>query len=259
MRRPSLTWPPGAESGLFDLFINTSASGEYSGQYQFNLSDEQDLSGHAGQQTLTVNVTADVVPEPRTLALLAGGTHPPALPMAKAEAGQSVVTICGRPHPAPCRGNDCLATTAASRKCAKRIRPPAQGRRSGRSRWPLCSGQTSLYRDRPGSGVRRRGAGLSSLMRHAYDNLSSLTLWASIISVRLWYIIGVSGTTQSPDRYDPARIIRAPRGTQISAKSWLTEAALRMLMNNLDPDVAERPAALVVYGGIGRGTKLEVL
>ncbi len=65
---------PGAESGLFDLFINTSASGEYSGQYQFNLSDEQDLSGHAGQQTLTVNVTADVVPEPRTLALLAGGT-----------------------------------------------------------------------------------------------------------------------------------------------------------------------------------------
>jgi urocanate hydratase len=49
-----------------------------------------------------------------------------------------------------------------------------------------------------------------------------------------------------------ARIIRAPRGNEISAKSWLTEAPLRMLMNNLDPDVAERPDELVVYGGSGR-------
>jgi len=46
--------------------------------------------------------------------------------------------------------------------------------------------------------------------------------------------------------------IRAPRGTQLNAKSWLTEAPLRMLMNNLDPDVAENPKELVVYGGIGR-------
>ena len=56
-------------------------------------------------------------------------------------------------------------------------------------------------------------------------------------------------------RIDNARVIRAPRGTEISAKSWLTEAPLRMLMNNLDPDVAERPGELVVYGGIGRAAR----
>ncbi|CAN5364376.1 urocanate hydratase [soil metagenome] len=56
-------------------------------------------------------------------------------------------------------------------------------------------------------------------------------------------------------RSDPTRVIRAPRGTEISAKSWLTEAPLRMLMNNLDPEVAERPADLVVYGGIGRAAR----
>ncbi|WP_045513101.1 urocanate hydratase, partial [Kosakonia oryzae] len=49
--------------------------------------------------------------------------------------------------------------------------------------------------------------------------------------------------------------IRAPRGTTLNAKSWLTEAPLRMLMNNLDPDVAENPKELVVYGGIGRAAR----
>jgi urocanate hydratase len=49
--------------------------------------------------------------------------------------------------------------------------------------------------------------------------------------------------------------IRAARGTELSARSWLTEAPLRMLMNNLDPDVAERPEELVVYGGIGRAAR----
>lgn len=49
--------------------------------------------------------------------------------------------------------------------------------------------------------------------------------------------------------------IRAPHGSQLSAKSWLTEAPLRMLMNNLDPDVAENPKELVVYGGIGRAAR----
>ena len=49
--------------------------------------------------------------------------------------------------------------------------------------------------------------------------------------------------------------IRAARGTTLSAKSWLTEAPLRMLMNNLDPDVAENPKELVVYGGIGRAAR----
>jgi urocanate hydratase len=52
-----------------------------------------------------------------------------------------------------------------------------------------------------------------------------------------------------------APVIHAPTGTTLSAKSWLTEAPLRMLMNNLDPDVAERPEDLVVYGGIGRAAR----
>ncbi len=51
------------------------------------------------------------------------------------------------------------------------------------------------------------------------------------------------------------REVRAPRGAEISARSWLTEAPLRMLMNNLDPDVAENPNELVVYGGIGRAAR----
>ena len=56
------------------------------------------------------------------------------------------------------------------------------------------------------------------------------------------------------------RIIKAPTGSEMTAKSWLTEAPLRMIMNNLDPDVAERPEELVVYGGIGKAArKLGVL
>src|SRR5512132_532468 len=52
-----------------------------------------------------------------------------------------------------------------------------------------------------------------------------------------------------------ARVIRAPRGTALSCKGWVQEAALRMLMNNLDPDVAERPQDLVVYGGTGKAAR----
>ncbi|EYD75888.1 Urocanate hydratase [Rubellimicrobium mesophilum DSM 19309] len=52
-----------------------------------------------------------------------------------------------------------------------------------------------------------------------------------------------------------ARVIRPATGTDLTAKSWLTEAALRMLMNNLHPDVAENPEELVVYGGIGRAAR----
>src|ERR1700728_1812298 len=58
-----------------------------------------------------------------------------------------------------------------------------------------------------------------------------------------------------PTRLDNARNIRAPRGTNLTARSWLTEAPLRMLMNNLDPEVAEKPSELVVYGGIGRAAR----
>ncbi|WP_062226588.1 urocanate hydratase [Aureimonas frigidaquae] len=57
------------------------------------------------------------------------------------------------------------------------------------------------------------------------------------------------------DRASNSRIVRAPHGTELTARSWLTEAPLRMLMNNLDPDVAENPDELVVYGGIGRAAR----
>lgn len=56
-------------------------------------------------------------------------------------------------------------------------------------------------------------------------------------------------------RLDNTRVIRPATGTELSAKSWLTEAPLRMLMNNLHPDVAENPQELVVYGGIGRAAR----
>lgn len=56
-------------------------------------------------------------------------------------------------------------------------------------------------------------------------------------------------------RSAPGRVVRAPRGSTLSCKSWLTEAAFRMIQNNLDPEVAERPEELVVYGGIGRAAR----
>ncbi|MDQ0085981.1 urocanate hydratase [Variovorax boronicumulans] len=56
-------------------------------------------------------------------------------------------------------------------------------------------------------------------------------------------------------RHDPTRVIRAPRGSELNCKSWLTEAPFRMLQNNLDAEVAERPQDLVVYGGIGRAAR----
>ena len=56
-------------------------------------------------------------------------------------------------------------------------------------------------------------------------------------------------------RHDPSRKIRAPRGNTLTCKSWLTEAPFRMLQNNLDAEVAERPEDLVVYGGIGRAAR----
>src|SRR5437764_7144386 len=66
----------------------------------------------------------------------------------------------------------------------------------------------------------------------------------------------MSSSTIAPERSTRgSRVIRAPRGTAISCKGWQQEAALRMLMNNLDPDVAERPQDLVVYGGTGRAAR----
>jgi len=56
-------------------------------------------------------------------------------------------------------------------------------------------------------------------------------------------------------RRDESRVIRAPRGNELHCKNWLSEAAYRMIQNNLDPDVAENPKSLVVYGGIGRAAR----
>ncbi|ANN77590.1 urocanate hydratase [Bordetella flabilis] len=62
--------------------------------------------------------------------------------------------------------------------------------------------------------------------------------------------------TSSPSsRLDPSRAIRAPRGSTLTCKNWLIEAAYRMIQNNLDPEVAEHPEQLVVYGGIGRAAR----
>src|SRR6266498_5897329 len=52
-----------------------------------------------------------------------------------------------------------------------------------------------------------------------------------------------------------SRVVKAPRGDQLSCKGWAQEAAMRMLMNNLDPEVAERPDDLVVYGGAGKAAR----
>jgi urocanate hydratase len=57
------------------------------------------------------------------------------------------------------------------------------------------------------------------------------------------------------DRTDNSRKIRAPRGSELTCKSWLTEAPYRMIQNNLDPEVAEKPEQLIVYGGIGRAAR----
>src|SRR5450830_1380715 len=65
----------------------------------------------------------------------------------------------------------------------------------------------------------------------------------------------MNSTMDTDPRFDASRTIRAPRGTVMACKSWLTEAAYRMIQNNLDNEVAENPQALVVYGGIGRAAR----
>jgi len=62
-------------------------------------------------------------------------------------------------------------------------------------------------------------------------------------------------TTNTDPRLDPSRVIRAPRGSTLTCKNWIAEAAFRMIQNNLDPEVAENPQHLVVYGGIGRAAR----
>ena len=69
------------------------------------------------------------------------------------------------------------------------------------------------------------------------------------------YKFALNNPDAADPRHDPTRVIRAPRGSELNCKSWLTEAPFRMLQNNLDAEVAERPQDLVVYGGIGRAAR----
>ena len=69
------------------------------------------------------------------------------------------------------------------------------------------------------------------------------------------FVASADVTEVHDPRHDASRVIRAPRGSVLTCKSWLTEAAYRMIQNNLDPEVAERPQDLVVYGGIGRAAR----
>ena len=62
-------------------------------------------------------------------------------------------------------------------------------------------------------------------------------------------------TNHNDPRLDTSRVIRAPRGTELTCKNWVIEAAYRMIQNNLDTEVAENPQHLVVYGGIGRAAR----
>ena len=62
-------------------------------------------------------------------------------------------------------------------------------------------------------------------------------------------------STQLDPRLDPTRVVRSPHGSELHCKNWIAEAAFRMLQNNLDPEVAENPQHLVVYGGIGRAAR----
>ncbi|CAG8998654.1 MAG: Urocanate hydratase [Candidatus Celerinatantimonas neptuna] len=79
------------------------------------------------------------------------------------------------------------------------------------------------------------------------------TGYAGNIVIRLLLLLEEQSMT-TPTRYRDT-VIKAATGTQLTAKSWLTEAPLRMLMNNLDPQVAENPKELIIYGGIGRAAR----
>src|SRR6478672_13057632 len=65
----------------------------------------------------------------------------------------------------------------------------------------------------------------------------------------------MSDLSQTPFLASKARPVKAPQGTQLSCANWQIEAAFRMIQNNLDPEVAENPDALVVYGGIGKAAR----
>jgi urocanate hydratase len=104
-------------------------------------------------------------------------------------------------------------------------------------------------------------------LKSTYDRLQQITqviaaigLLIVLFCIDINTFLAMHSLTKLPrdncmnDKTAP-RIVRSPRGTELTAKSWLTEAPMRMLMNNLDPEVAERPEDLVVYGGIGKAAR----
>ena len=96
-----------------------------------------------------------------------------------------------------------------------------------------------------------------SLLVYTFKVYSGISLRRGQI---IWFVLrrnnmNTNSAGQAMRAEHQKRVIRAPRGPELSAKSWQTEAPLRMLMNNLDPDVAERPDDLIVYGGIGKAAR----
>src|SRR6187401_2713041 len=113
----------------------------------------------------------------------------------------------------------------------------------------------------PGNGGRRCGHGLR-LTRHdlAGRSLRQRSPTRGHAGPRCGAVTEVARPNAVVDSAAMAvatasRIVRAPRGTQLNTRGWQQEAALRMLMNNLDPEVAERPEDLVVYGGTGKAAR----
>src|SRR5207302_739340 len=121
------------------------------------------------------------------------------------------------------------------------------GRELGRDDRPIHPGRDGGREPAPG-GARERG--LAADQRHAGGpRLDGLGCRAQAARGR------AVGGGRAELTLPGARPVRAPRGPELSCRGWPQEAALRMLMNNLDPDVAERPDDLVVYGGTGRAAR----
>src|SRR5690606_6459503 len=140
----------------------------------------------------------------------------------------------------------------------RRAQAPGDGRAAGRAEHaPRAAGRRSRLRDGVGShglrGVGRAGAPRSGarrlVPRHARGRRGVTPARSGAHGVFRRFSMNDLATPTA------SRVVRAPRGDRLNARSWLTEAPLRMLMNNLDPEVAERPQDLVVYGGIGKAAR----
>src|SRR5690606_38308638 len=109
------------------------------------------------------------------------------------------------------------------------------------------------YRDTAGCGARGAGDALThSASATGIRSLDSPRKGHPMSIATAQFTERAAGPGLAPDVTRGARQVRAPRSAERTCKSWQAEAAMRMLMNNLDPEVAERPEALVVYGGRGQ-------